>query len=664
MRRLLLQAVALDMLLFGGLVQAADSQTGQTASARPYYNWNGFYLGGHVGYGRAYGDISVRDPVAMNSSPSLGSLFGGLQFGYNYVLPSRLMIGIETDMSMPNSYPSDAQIWSGTTSHSVLREQLDYIATLRGRFGYAFDKTLLYVTGGFTVSNSHFGRSDPNSGDEQLQPGLRTGWVVGGGIEYAFQQNWNARFEYLYSSFGPAGTTFMNGVQYESRFDTPIIRVGLNRKLGGLESSAMKSSADVNSLSDSDQWEIHGQTTYIQQGYPRFHAPYTGENSLPPWPQSKETFSMSAFLGLRLWNGAELYYNPELLQGFGLSSTVGAAGFPNGEAQKSDFIYPRYTTSKLFFRQYFGLGGEQEKIESAYGRMAGKEDISRLTIQVGKFAVHDIFDNNSYAQDSRADFFNWSIWAAGAFDYAGNKIGATSGAVAELNQKTWALRTGYFLIGDKPNSDNFDSQIFRRGGYVTEFEYRYALWSQPGKLRLIGWLNEAFSGSFRDAVNISNSTGIDPTTAIEQTRTGRAEYGYVINLEQQASDNVGLFGRWSWNNGKSEMSAFTDINSSLSGGVVIKGKYWGRPDDRIGIAGAINGISNDYQKYLVAGGLGILIGDGQLNYRREKLLETFYALYLSKSVTLTFDYQFMVNPAYNADRGPISFFAGRVHAEF
>ena len=159
---------------------------------------------------------------------------------------------------------------------------------------------------------------------------------------------------------------------------------------------------------------------------------------------------MSAFLGLRLWNGGELYYNPELLQGFGLSSTVGAAGFPNGEAQKSDFIYPHYNTSRLFLRQTFGFGGEQETIESSYGQMAEKKDISRLTIQVGKFAVHDVFDNNTYAQDSRADFFNWSIWAAGAFDYAADKVGLTYGAIAELNQKTWALRAGYFLIGDKP----------------------------------------------------------------------------------------------------------------------------------------------------------------------------------------------------------------------
>ena len=296
--------------------------------------------------------------------------------------------------------------------------------------------------------------------------------------------------------------------------------------------------------------------------------------------------------------------------------------------------------------------------------MAGKRDISRLTVQVGKFAVHDVFDNNSYAQDSRADFFNWSIWAAGAFDYAADKVGLTYGAVAEFNQKNWALRAGYFLVGDKSNSNDFDSQVFKRGGYVAELETRYSLFSQPGKLRIIGWMNQYFAGNFRDAVNLSAATGIDPTTAITQIRQGQTEYGYVFNLEQAISDEVGVFGRWSWNNGKTEITAFADINSSLSLGTSIKGKSWGRPDDKIGIAGAINGISKDYRDYLAAGGLGVLIGDGQLNYRNEKILETFYALGLAKNVTLTFDYQFMMNPAYNADRGPISFISGRLHAEF
>jgi high affinity Mn2+ porin len=197
-----------------------------------------------------------------------------------------------------------------------------------------------------------------------------------------------------------------------------------------------------------------------------------------------------------------------------------------------------------------------------------------------------------------------------------------------------------------------------------ELETRYSLFSQPGKLRIIGWMNEYFAGNYRDAINYSAATGIDPTTAITLLRQGQTKYGYVFNLEQAINDEVGMFARWSWNNGKTEITAFTDIDSSLSFGTSIKGNSWGRPNDKVGIGYAINGISKDHRDYLAAGGLGILIGDGQLNYHNEKILESFYALGLSKDVTLTFDYQYMVNPAYNADRGPISFFSGRLHAEF
>ena len=125
-----------------------------------------------------------------------------------------------------------------------------------------------------------------------------------------------------------------------------------------------------------------------------------------------------------------------------------------------------------------------------------------------------------------------------------------------------------------------------------------------------------------------------------------------------------MFGRWSWNNGKVEISAFTDIDWSLSGGAVITGKSWGRPNDRVGIAGAINGLSQDHRDFLAIGGLGILIGDGRINYSPEQILETFYAINVVKNVTLTLDYQYMVNPADNADRGPISIFTGRLHGEF
>jgi high affinity Mn2+ porin len=209
------------------------------------------------------------------------------------------------------------------------------------------------------------------------------------------------------------------------------------------------------------------------------------------------------------------------------------------------------------------------------------------------------------------------------------------------------------------NSNNFDTRLFQRGEYLVELETRYSLFSQPGKLRTIAWLNSVFSGSYRETLD-NPALNLD----IAQTRMGRIKYGYAINVEQALSGDVGLFGRWSWNDGRNEIMAFTDIDASLSLGASLKGAKWGRPDDVIGIGGAVNTISKDHRDFIAAGGLGPLIGDGQLNYRPERILETYYAFALNKAFTFTADYQLITNPAYNADRGPVSIFSGRLHGEF
>src|SRR5436190_2265148 len=334
------------------------------------------------------------------------------------------------------------------------------------------------------------------------------------------------RLEYLYSQFERDNVLFASGANYNSTLDFQQIRIGLNRKVDWQGSNSTLPKTDLTDP-ESNRWEIHGQTTYLGQGYPRFNAAYTGPNSFTTAPQAKATWSNSLFLNARLWEGGEVYYNPELLQGFGLNDTVGAAGFPNGEAQKSNFPYPHYNTSRLFLRQTFGFGGEQEQLASSAQQLSGKVDVSRLTVQAGKFAVMDVFDGNSYAKDTRKDFMNWSMWAPGAMDYSADKVGLTYGATAELNQKQWALRGGYFLAQSVSNSNSFDINIFQRGMYIVELETRYTLFSQPGKLRTIAWLNSANSGSYRETLD-NPTFNLD----ISQTRMGRIKYGYVINLEQ------------------------------------------------------------------------------------------------------------------------------------
>ena len=652
-----LAGIGLSILAFDQSARAAEANTPVTARpVQTTFDWTGSYIGAHAGFGRGASNAVLTDPATGATSNVFDGMIAGVQAGYNYRLASGLLLGVEADISLPNYLTSNSVVSSIATARSDVTEQWDYVATARGRVGYAAGPWFAYATGGLAWAGERFLNSPANGTDEKVL-NTRLGWAAGGGLEYAFAPHWSARLEYLYSRFERADIRVPSGTQYTSTLDFQSLRVGLNRKIDwpGSGNFSPASLADP----ESDRWEMHGQTTFLPQGYPAFHAPYSGPNSLTPAPQLQETWSNSLYLNARLWEGGEVYYNPELLQGFGLNGTFGAGGFPNGEAQKSNFPYPHYNTSRLFVRQTFGFGGEQEELASGPSQLAGKADVSRLTLQAGKFSVVDVFDGNTYARDPRKDFMNWSLWSSGAFDYSADKLGLTYGVTAELNQKQWALRSGYFLMDAVSNSNSFDTKVFQRGGYVLELETRYSLFSQPGKLRTIAWLNSAFSGSYRETLD-NPAFDLD----IAQTRKGRIKYGYVINLEQALSDEVGLFARWSWNDGKTEIMAFTDIDASLSLGLSLKGAKWGRPDDVIGIGGAINALSVDHRDFIAAGGLGILIGDGQLNYRQERILETYYAYALNKQLTLTADYQLITNPAYNADRGPVSIFSGRLHGEF
>ena len=658
-RTYLIASAALGTLTFAAPVTAADLKLPVKAPyLEPLFDWTGFYIGAHVGYSRGSSSAVLFDPAPTAVSGTFGGMIGGVQAGYNWRAPSGLLLGVEGDLTFPYTLVSNPTVALLSTPNRVFFEHLDYVGTARGRLGYTSGSWLAYVTGGFAFAGQRY-TNFPVIGLDEKHIGVRPGWAAGAGVEYGFAPHWSLRLEYLYSQFERANVSFPAGITYTTTpLDLHMLRLGLNRKIDLPGSPSWKPNTDITDT-ESNRWEIHGQTTYLPQGYPAFHAPYSGPNPLTPAPQAQATWSNTLYLNVRLWEGGELYYNPELLEGFGLNDTVGVAGFPSGEAQKSNFPYPHYNTSRLFLRQTFGLGGEQEELQSGPFQLPGKVDISRVTVQAGKFAVADMFDQNAYARDPRKDFMNWSIWAAGAFDYAADKLGLGYGVTAELNQKQWALRAGYFLMDAVSNSNSFDMNIPRRGEYVAELETRYSLFSQPGKLRTIVWLNSANSGSYRETLN-NPALNLD----IAQTRTGRIKYGYVINLEQALAEDVGIFGRWSWNDGKTEIMAFTDIDASLSGGVSIKGAKWGRPNDVIGIGGAINALSRDHRDFLAAGGLGPLIGDGALNYRQERILETYYAYALTKAITLTADYQFITNPAYNADRGPVHVFSGRLHGEF
>src|SRR5712672_715266 len=652
------------MMLAGvGPTRSADysiSRPTKSLAPVPFLNWTGFYVGGHLGYGRGHASGSSTYVGPTASINSFGSLFGGLQLGYNHVLKSGILLGVESDLSFPNFLSADDVARTSMTARGNLAEKIDYVGRLRGRVGYAFDNWLIYGTGGFAWSQARFIETSDLTGDEDKALRTRGGWVLGAGAEVAIAPDWSARLEYLYDSFGKAAVTMPSGVRSETTFDTHTLRLGLNWHLGRSEADALPFESRGQPLIEAANWNVHGQYTFVGQGYPSFNSPYEGPKSLAGSQQFQNTQSATAFVGLRLWEGAEFYINPELMQGFGLSDVNGIAGFTNGEAQKSNFPAPRFNVARVFLRQTFGLGGEQETISDGPNQFAGKQDIARITVTAGKFAVTDAFNGNVYASDPRTTFLNWNMYGGGSYDWTMDKLSWTWGAVVELNQKHWALRAGYFLLPVESNSNMFDTHIPDRGQYTAELELRYQLFSQPGKLRLFGWLNHGTMGGYSDALALPLTSPSYPDITL--TRRIRTNYGLVANIEQSITADLGIFSRATWSPGLTEIMGWTDCSESLSFGTVLTGTAWGRPNDKIGVAGVVEGLSAEARAYFAAGGLGILIGDGQLNYRREQILEAYYAYSLNKWATLTFDYQFINNPGYNADRGPVSVFSGRFNA--
>jgi high affinity Mn2+ porin len=406
-------------------------------------------------------------------------------------------------------------------------------------------------------------------------------------------------------------------------------------------------------------WNWHVQNTDIVQGDPGFPAKYSGPNSLDENGEVKESVSVDLFSGVRLWRGAEAHVDGLLWQGFGLSKTLGVEGFPNGEAFRLGTKVPNVTIARLFVRQTIGLGGEQENVEDDQLHLGGKQDVSRITLTLGKMSVKDIFDNNAYANDPRTQFMNWGLMANEAWDYPADSLGYETGFAIELNQPHWAVRYGFFQMPEVSNGMAQDAHYLEAWGMVTEFERRYTVNGHPGTVRFLAYLNSAHMGSYQAALD----SPIRPAD-IEATRAYRYKYGFGLNVEQEIIKNVGAFARLGWSDGQTEAWVFSDVDRTAALGISVKGEFWRRPNDTFGLAGVLNGITRVHQEFFAAGGTGILAGDGALNYGWEQVLETYYDVQIWRTLHGALDYQFVNNPAYNHDRGPVSILGARLHWEF
>jgi high affinity Mn2+ porin len=412
---------------------------------------------------------------------------------------------------------------------------------------------------------------------------------------------------------------------------------------------------------DSSQknWSFHFQQTIVEQYQPGVPGSYQSDFSLSKKEEDALSLTTTFFIGRRLWKGAQVFFNPELAGGSGLSYARGVAGFPNGETFRIGDPKPQTYIARLFITQKFSLNGNQNEFsEDEANSIQGKEPSSYISVSAGKFSMADYFDCNQYSHDPRSQFLNWSLMSTGAWDYPANTRGYTYGFVLQYVTPNFAVRYAASLVPTYANGPNLDWNISQYNAHTAEVQQSFKINKRRGTIRVLGFYNLANMGNYNEATQLK--------VGIDTVRNGaRTKYGFGINLEQELTDNVGLFARASWNDGTNETWAFTEIDQSISAGILVDGKKWKRASDRFGLAVVGNGISTAHQNYLKGGGKGFMIGDGNLNYGYEMIAEIYYSTLIHQDhFWLTPDYQFIMNPAYNKDRGPAHVFGLRFHAEF
>ena len=409
---------------------------------------------------------------------------------------------------------------------------------------------------------------------------------------------------------------------------------------------------------------IAGQANFIFQTHPPFEALYTGTNSLQPNYEKATSRVMTLYTGYQFTRSIEALVDVEEAGGEGLSKALGIAGFSNLDAIRNPTLGQAPYIARAMFHSVIALS--KDRVETDPGPLSTFSELParRLEIRVGKFGLVDFFDVNGVGSDSHMQFMNWAIDQDGAYDFAADTRGYTWGAIVEYQERKWGFRFAEALMPTVANGIDLQWNLRRARGQSYEFElHRGILPKKDGAVRLLAYTNYGNMGIYRDAINQyleGQTTKPDITNHPLQTTL---KYGFGINLEQALTPNITAYGRFGWNNGKTESWAYTEIDQTFSGGFAINGRKWWRTLDRFGVSFASNAISGDHRQYLALGGLGFIIGDGALNYGRENILESYYTLHLWRGFYVAPDVQYVVNPAYNRDRGPVVIPGFRLHIE-
>ncbi|HUA98386.1 MAG TPA: carbohydrate porin [Terracidiphilus sp.] len=409
---------------------------------------------------------------------------------------------------------------------------------------------------------------------------------------------------------------------------------------------------------------LSGQANVIFQTNPPFAAQYSGPHSFPSRYDKATGSVLTVYSGLQLTHSTEILADGEDADGLGIGGAFGIAGFTDLDAVRDPTLTAAPYLARLMVHQVFAFSHTQT--ESDRGPLSTFSELPsrRLEIRVGKFGITDFFDTNSVGSDSHLQFMNWAIDQNGAYDFTADARGYTWGIYGEYQCPAWGLRSALSLESGPQNGGPLVWNLHRANTIDTEFELHRFLLKKPGIVRLLGWVNHANMGVYQYAIDqfLAGKTPVPDISAHPLQVT--TKYGFGVNVEQGLSASVTAYGRFGWNDGKTESWSFTEIDQTFSAGVGILGSLWKRSNDHAGIAFASNGISSVHAHYLELGGLGFVLGDAGLTYGRENLMETYYTAHVWRGLYLAPDLQFIVNPGYNRARGPVLVTSFRTHIEF
>ena len=419
---------------------------------------------------------------------------------------------------------------------------------------------------------------------------------------------------------------------------------------------------------------VHGQTTYINQRYNSFNSPYQGMNSLLPDKSMSYTWSGTLFLGARLFENTDIYFNPEVVSGVPFSGLTGLGGPTNGEATRAQGAQAHFYSARAFLRQTINQDGSKIELENDANQITQTVSSNRFVVTAGQFSTLDIFDDSKYAKDPRVQFMNWGNMTYLAYDYAADARGYSWGLAGEWYRDNWVFRASRMLTPKNPNGRDLNWQIFNSYGDQLEVERQHSIADLPGKVSVLAYRNRMVMARYTDATNYLIANNAQGTQAIFNVRNGaQIKAGVGINAEQALTHDLGIYMRAFTSDGHTETMAFAEADQSLSVGMGINGERWGRAKDTVGISAMLNGISSNRRAYLQAGGISNFVGDTplpyagttqSLSYKPEQISELYYNALIIKNVLLGLNYQHVINPAYNAARGPVNVLSFRVHAEF